>query len=40
MVTFHGKAGSGKLTGVYRKYSTLKYGCATKIEPALFLLDN
>jgi len=40
MVTFHRKAGSGKLTGVYRKYSTWRYGCAAKIEPALFLLDN
>ncbi|KAH1243976.1 Cyclin-B2-3 [Glycine max] len=40
MVTFHQKAGSGKLTGVYRKYNTWKYGCAAKIEPALFLLDN
>ncbi|XP_061355735.1 G2/mitotic-specific cyclin-2-like [Gastrolobium bilobum] len=40
MVTFHRKAGSGKLTGVYRKYSTWKYGCAAKIEPALFLLDS
>lgn len=40
MVTFHRKAGSGKLTGVYRKYSTWKYGCAAKLEPALFLLDN
>ncbi|KAL2346007.1 hypothetical protein Fmac_000007 [Flemingia macrophylla] len=40
MVTFHRKAGSGKLTGVYRKYSTWKYGCAAKIEPALFLLEH
>ncbi|BAT77428.1 Cyclin-B2-3 G2/mitotic-specific cyclin-B2-3 [Vigna angularis] len=40
MVTFHRKAGSGKLTGVYRKYSTWRYGCAAKVEPALFLLDN
>ncbi|TKY75536.1 Cyclin-B2-3 protein [Spatholobus suberectus] len=40
MVTFHQKAGTGKLTGVYRKYSTWKYDCAAKIEPALFLLDN
>lgn len=40
MVTFHRKAGSGKLTGVYRKYSTWKYGYAAKAEPALFLLDS
>ncbi|KAK9286189.1 hypothetical protein L1049_014572 [Liquidambar formosana] len=39
MVTFHQKAGSGKLTGVYRKYSTSKFGYATNSEPALFLLD-
>ncbi|RDX86779.1 hypothetical protein CR513_31850, partial [Mucuna pruriens] len=38
MVTFHRRAGSGKLTGVYRKYSTWKYGCAAKVEPALSLL--
>ncbi|XP_027356695.1 G2/mitotic-specific cyclin-2-like [Abrus precatorius] len=40
MVIFHRKAGSGKHTGVYRKYSTWKYGCAAKLEPALFLLDS
>ncbi|XP_072968281.1 cyclin-B2-2-like isoform X1 [Typha angustifolia] len=39
MVEFHQKAGEGKLTGVHRKYSTFKYGCAAKSEPALFLLD-
>ncbi|XP_059637619.1 G2/mitotic-specific cyclin-2-like [Cornus florida] len=38
MVTFHQKAGSGKLTGVHRKYSTSKYGYAAKSEPANFLL--
>ncbi|XP_057436644.1 G2/mitotic-specific cyclin-2-like [Lotus japonicus] len=40
MVTYHQKAGSGKLTGVYRKYSSLKYGCAAKVEPAHFVLDG
>nr|DAD41806.1 TPA_asm: hypothetical protein HUJ06_016129 [Nelumbo nucifera] len=40
MVTFHKKAGSGKLTGVYRKYSTSKFGYAAKIEPAHFLLET
>ncbi|WOL16781.1 G2/mitotic-specific cyclin-2-like isoform X2 [Canna indica] len=39
MVDFHLKAGTGKLTGVYRKYSTFKFGCAAKSEPALFLLE-
>ncbi|XWS26008.1 hypothetical protein CRYUN_Cryun27aG0116900 [Craigia yunnanensis] len=39
MVTFHQKAGAGKLTGVQRKYSTSKYGYAAKTEPATFLLE-
>ncbi|XP_078163360.1 cyclin-B2-1-like isoform X2 [Carex rostrata] len=39
MVDLHKKAGTGKLTGVHRKYSTYKYGCAAKSEPALYLLD-
>ncbi|KAJ4702281.1 Cyclin [Melia azedarach] len=39
MVSFHRKAGTGKLTGVHRKYSTLKYGYAAKTQPANFLLD-
>ncbi|KAJ8511296.1 hypothetical protein OPV22_001730 [Ensete ventricosum] len=39
MVSFHLKAGTGKLTGVHRKYSTFKYGCAAKSEAALFLLN-
>lgn len=38
MVSFHQKAGYGKLTGVHRKYSTSKFGYAAKAEPALFLL--
>ncbi|KAJ0010759.1 hypothetical protein Pint_34109 [Pistacia integerrima] len=40
MVTLHQKAGKGKLTGVYRKYCTSKFGYAAKTEPAQFLLDN
>ncbi|XP_057468780.1 G2/mitotic-specific cyclin-2 [Actinidia eriantha] len=40
MVTFHQKAGTGKLTGVHRKYSTSKYGYAAKSEPAHFLLAD
>ncbi|KAF7099001.1 hypothetical protein CFC21_100691 [Triticum aestivum] len=39
MVELHQGAARGKLTGVHRKYSTFKYGCATKSEPAAFLLD-
>ncbi|KAJ7966969.1 Cyclin [Quillaja saponaria] len=38
MVTFHQKAGTGKLTGVHRKYSTSKFGFSAKIEAATFLL--
>ncbi|KAF7810731.1 G2/mitotic-specific cyclin-2-like [Senna tora] len=40
MVSFHQKAGTGKLTGVYRKYSTCKYGYAARMEPPLFLLEH
>lgn len=39
MVNFHRIAGTGKLTGVHRKYSTSKFGYAAKNEPADFLLD-
>ncbi|WMV27826.1 hypothetical protein MTR67_021211 [Solanum verrucosum] len=39
MVCFHQKAAIGKLTGVHRKYSTSKYGYATRCEPASFLLE-
>ncbi|XP_020091671.1 G2/mitotic-specific cyclin-2-like isoform X1 [Ananas comosus] len=39
MVEFHQRAGQGSLTGVHRKYTAFKYGCAAKHEPALFLLD-
>ncbi|VAI81727.1 unnamed protein product [Triticum turgidum subsp. durum] len=39
MVELHQGAARGKLTGVHRKYSTFKYGCAAKSEPAAFLLD-
>ncbi|CAM0903354.1 unnamed protein product [Alopecurus aequalis] len=38
MVQFHKNAGGGKLTGVHRKYSTFKFGCVAKLEPADFLL--
>ncbi|XP_006656513.1 cyclin-B2-2 [Oryza brachyantha] len=40
MVELHQKAGHGKLTGVHRKYSTFRYGCAAKLEPAVFLLKS
>ncbi|KAJ1260833.1 hypothetical protein BS78_10G262700 [Paspalum vaginatum] len=39
MVELHQRADHGKLTGVHRKYSTFRYGCAAKSEPAAFLLD-
>ncbi|KAF6157800.1 hypothetical protein GIB67_038268 [Kingdonia uniflora] len=39
MVTFHEKAGTGRLIGVHKKYSTFKFGCAAKSEPAQFLLE-
>ncbi|VFQ88209.1 unnamed protein product [Cuscuta campestris] len=38
MVGFHERAEGGKLTGVYRKYSTSRFGYASKCEPAKFLL--
>ncbi|AAF16669.1 putative G2/mitotic-specific cyclin 1 (B-like cyclin); 75390-77415 [Arabidopsis thaliana] len=38
MVGLHHKAGTGKLTGVHRKYNTSKFGYAARIEPAGFLL--
>ncbi|KAF7143083.1 hypothetical protein RHSIM_Rhsim05G0047700 [Rhododendron simsii] len=37
MVTYHQKV--GKLNGVYKKYSSRKFGCATNFEPAQFLLN-
>lgn len=39
MAAYHQKAGTGKLTGVHKKYSTSKYGYAAKSEPADFLLN-
>ncbi|KAE9596550.1 hypothetical protein Lal_00007819 [Lupinus albus] len=40
MVDFHKKAGSGKLTGVHRKYCSYKFSYTSKYEPASFLLEN
>ncbi|CAN8240170.1 unnamed protein product [Cochlearia groenlandica] len=38
MVGLHHKAGTGKLTGVHRKYNTSKFGYAARTDPAVFLL--
>uniref|UniRef100_A0A1J3K6C5 Cyclin-B2-1 n=1 Tax=Noccaea caerulescens TaxID=107243 RepID=A0A1J3K6C5_NOCCA len=40
MVSLHDKAATGKLTGVYRKYNTFKFGYIAKCEAALFLLST
>ncbi|KAL1540597.1 Cyclin-B2-3 [Salvia divinorum] len=40
MVSFHQKSGSGKLSGVHKKYSTSKYGYVARIKPADFLIDD
>ncbi|CAJ2635906.1 unnamed protein product [Trifolium pratense] len=40
MVVFHQKAGTGKLTGVYRKYESAKFSFTAKCDPACFLLGN
>ncbi|KAH9315095.1 hypothetical protein KI387_023722, partial [Taxus chinensis] len=39
IVECHHKAGQGKLTCVHRKYSSSKYNCAAKTEPALVVGD-
>ncbi|XP_042009355.1 G2/mitotic-specific cyclin-2-like [Salvia splendens] len=39
MVALHQNAGKGKLTSVFKKYSTSKYGYAAKMEAAVFLQD-
>ncbi|CAH9094823.1 unnamed protein product [Cuscuta epithymum] len=38
MVSFHQRAATGKLTGVYRKYNTSRFGHVAKCQPATFLL--
>ncbi|CAI0382147.1 unnamed protein product [Linum tenue] len=38
IVGFHQNSGTGRLTGVHRKYSTSKFGFATRTQPANFLL--
>ncbi|KAJ8545106.1 hypothetical protein K7X08_017689 [Anisodus acutangulus] len=40
IIGYHQKATTGKLTAVYRKYSTSKFGYAAKCEPAHFLVQN
>ncbi|XP_073525800.1 uncharacterized protein [Phyllobates terribilis] len=40
MVGYHQRAGTGKLTGVHRKYSTSKYGHTIEVKPASFLLEE
>lgn len=40
MVELHLKVGTGKLTGVQRKYNTSRFGFAAKSDPAVFMLDN
>ncbi|KAL1569783.1 G2/mitotic-specific cyclin-1 [Salvia divinorum] len=37
VVGLHERAGTGKFTGVHRKYNTSKYGYAARCEPAHFL---
>ncbi|XP_076927401.1 G2/mitotic-specific cyclin-1-like isoform X2 [Bidens hawaiensis] len=38
IVGYHEKAGTGRLTGAYRKYNISKFGYAAKCEPAKFML--
>ncbi|KAK9285494.1 hypothetical protein L1049_024688 [Liquidambar formosana] len=40
IAALHQKAGTGRLTGVQRKYCASKFGYAAKCEPAQFLLES
>ncbi|KAF3789689.1 Cyclin-B2-1 [Nymphaea thermarum] len=40
LVHLHKEAGSGKLTGVYRKYNTPQFDFSATTAPAFFLLDQ
>nr|XP_043634686.1 G2/mitotic-specific cyclin-2-like [Erigeron canadensis] len=40
IVGYHQNAALGRLTGVYRKYNTSKFGYAAKCEPAKFLAEE
>ncbi|KAK1410518.1 hypothetical protein QVD17_37055 [Tagetes erecta] len=39
IVGYHQKAALGRLTGVYRKYNSSKFGYAAKCEPGKFLVE-
>ncbi|PWA53202.1 Cyclin A/B/D/E [Artemisia annua] len=40
IVRYHQNAATGRLTGVYRKYNTSKFGYAAKCEPANFAVEE
>nr|XP_043607624.1 G2/mitotic-specific cyclin-2-like isoform X2 [Erigeron canadensis] len=40
IVGYQENASTGRLTGVYRKYNTSKFGYAAKCEPAKFIVDQ
>ncbi|GLJ26593.1 hypothetical protein SUGI_0515930 [Cryptomeria japonica] len=40
MTGFHQNAGKGKLTSVHKKYSSPKFSCAARLEPAHFIGEN
>ncbi|KVI08732.1 Cyclin A/B/D/E [Cynara cardunculus var. scolymus] len=40
IVGYHQKASTGRLTGVYRKYNTSKFGYAAKRDPPSFLFQS
>ncbi|KAI7734678.1 hypothetical protein M8C21_009096 [Ambrosia artemisiifolia] len=40
IVGYHQRASTGRCTGVYKKYNTLKYGYAAKCEPAKSLVEE
>ncbi|KAM0055181.1 putative cyclin domain-containing protein [Helianthus debilis subsp. tardiflorus] len=40
IVGYHQRAATGRLTGVYRKYNTSKFGYAAKSEPAKFIVEG
>ncbi|KAI7724538.1 hypothetical protein M8C21_032560 [Ambrosia artemisiifolia] len=40
IVGYHQRAATGRLTGVYRKYNTSKFGYAAKCEPAKFIVEE
>ncbi|KAI4295104.1 hypothetical protein MLD38_040627 [Melastoma candidum] len=40
MAGLHQKSGTGKLTGVHKKYNTSKLGYTARTEPANFILNS